>query len=321
MKKNNKIGIGECNPLLDKGALKNLKKFEKELEILSKKVIFLKKTEIYYYYKYISYSCILFGLEQAFLSLKNKFPILYNSEFFNGEKGIPINGLIWLNSFKKRNAIKDIENIIFEGFSFLKIKINKKFFYYQYFIIKKIKKKYPFIKIRIDANGCFENTKDALFYLNKLYELNIIDSIEQPILSGNWKDMFKICKESKIPIVLDEELNGINKLKEKKKLLDFINPQYIVLKPSIHGGFKGSKEWILEANKRKIKWWISSSLESNIGMNAIAQWTFFIKKKYKNKNVHGLSTGILYINNWCSPLEIKEGSLWYNPFIKWKIKI
>ncbi|WP_185857745.1 enolase C-terminal domain-like protein [Blattabacterium cuenoti] len=319
---NNKIGIGECNPILDQYAFKNLKRFEIELKNLSQKIVFLKKIEIYYYYKYISYSSILFGLEQAFLSFKNQFPILYDSEFIYGIKGIPVNSLMWLNSFKnKKYAINEMENQIMKGFSFIKIKINKNFFNDQYLILKEIKRKYPFIKIRVDANGCFENSRKALYYLDKFYDLDIVDFIEQPILSGNWKDMSKICKKSKLPIALDEELVNINKLIEKKKLLNIIQPQHLILRPCINGGFYGSEEWMLEAKKRKIKWSISSSLESNIGINAIAQWIFIMQKKYNNKNVHGLNTGILYVNNWNSPLRIYNGSIWYNSFIKWKIKI
>ncbi|QIK16655.1 O-succinylbenzoate synthase [Blattabacterium sp. DPU] len=320
---NNKIGIGECNPILDQRALKNIEQFETELKNLSNKIINLKKTQIYFYYKYISFSSILFGLEQAFLSFENQFPILCHSEFIHGKKGISTNSLIWLNSFyNKKNAIKEIENQIFQGFSFIKMKINMDLINNQFFIIKEIGKKYPFIKIRIDANGCFNNIQKALYYLKKFSDLEIVDFMEQPISSGNWEDMSKICKKSKLPIALDEELVNINRLKDKKKLLDIIQPQWIILKPSINGGFYESEKWILEANKRKIKWYISSSLESNIGINAIAQWTFVIQKKYNNKNfnAHGLNTGFLYMNNWISPLEIKEGFIWYNPFIKWNIE-
>ncbi|WP_185866928.1 enolase C-terminal domain-like protein [Blattabacterium cuenoti] len=321
--KRNKIGIGECNPILDQLALKNLKKFEIELKNLLNKIYIFKKTEISYYYKYISYSSILFGLEQAFLSLNNQFPILYDSEFTYGKKGISINSLMWLNSFNNiKYAMKEMKNQINKGFLYIKMKINTRLIDLQFIIMSKIKKIYPFIKIRIDANGCFKDVQETLYYLNKFYDLNIIDLIEQPISSGNWKDMSKICEKSKLPIALDEELANVNVLEEKKKLLDIIKPKYIILKPSVNGGFYRSEEWILEANKRKIKWYISSSLESNIGINAIAQWTFQMQKKYNNKNfnTHGLNTGILYANNWISPLEIKKGFIWYNPFIKWKIK-
>ncbi|WP_369750523.1 enolase C-terminal domain-like protein [Blattabacterium sp. (Nauphoeta cinerea)] len=322
LRQNDNLGIGECNPILDQYALKNLKKFEIELKNILEKIISLKKIETYCYYKYISYSSILFGLEQSFLSLKNQFPVLYHSKFTHGKEGVPVNGIIWLNSFNnKKHAIKEIEDQIIKGFSFIKIKINMNFFN-QYSIIEEIKKKYPFIKIRVDANGCFKNIKEALYCLNKFYDLNIIDLMEQPISSGNWKEMSEICKKSKLPIALDEELENVNILKEKRKLLDVIRPQYIILKPSVNGGFYGSEEWIIEAMKRRIKWCISSSLESNIGINAIAQWTFIMQKKYNNQNyTHGLNTGILYVNNWISPLEIKKGSIWYNPFLKWKIKM
>ncbi|WP_185876620.1 enolase C-terminal domain-like protein [Blattabacterium cuenoti] len=324
LRKNNKLGIGECNPILDKLALSNLNKFEKELNLILRKVISLKKTKIFFYQKYISYPSIFFGLEQAFISLKNQFPILYNSPFFLGKKGVSINSLMWLNSFHyhdEEKIIKEISKNLSNGFSFIKMKINSIYFEYQYSILKKIKKKYPFIKIRVDANGCFENIKKVLHCLNKLYQLNIVHSVEQPIPSKNWKKMSKICKKSKLPIALDEELEGIYKLQEKQKLLDIIHPKYIVLKPSVNGGFHGTKEWILEAIKRKIEWWISSSLESNIGLNSIAQWTFVMDEKYFNKykRVHGLNTGRLYINNWISPLEVKKGSIWYNPYLKWKI--
>ncbi|WP_238786188.1 enolase C-terminal domain-like protein [Blattabacterium cuenoti] len=312
LKNNNKIGIGECNPILDKLALKNLKKFENELYIVSNKIIF-NKMKIFYYYKYINYSSILFGLEQAFLSLKNKFIILYNSEFTKGWKGVPINDLIWLNAWKKHDIIKKIENKIFEGFLFIKIKINIKLIYYQCKILEYINKKYPFVKIRIDANGCFNNKNIALYYINNiLYKFHIIHSIEQPILSGNWKEMYEICKKSKLPIALDEELEGIKKLEDKKKLLDFIKPNYIVIKPSVNGGFYESEEWIFEAKKRNIKWWISSSLESNIGINAIAQWSFMMNKKYKKIITHGLNTSFLYTKNFNIPIKIIKGHIWYN---------
>ncbi|AER40646.1 O-succinylbenzoate synthase [Blattabacterium sp. (Mastotermes darwiniensis) str. MADAR] len=319
LKKEDKIGIGECNPLLDVDVSRNLEEYERELRILSKKINTMKKTEFSYYHPYISYSSILFGLEQAFLGLKNNFPILYNSEFIEGKLGIPINSIIWLHSFKKTEiGIKKIEKEISKGFSFIKMKISQKFFSYQYLVLKEIKKKHPHIKIRVDANGTFKKKEEALFCINKLYDINIVHSIEQPIKNGNWKDISKLCKESKLPIALDEELIGIRELKLKKSLLDFIIPKYIVLKPSVCGGFLGSKEWIMEANKRKIGWWISSSLESKIGINAISQWIFKMGKK-KDQGIHGLNTGYFY-NDFFSPLHIKKGHIWYDPLRIWDLK-
>ncbi|AWU43704.1 O-succinylbenzoate synthase [Blattabacterium sp. (Cryptocercus kyebangensis)] len=319
LRKEDKIGIGECNPLLDNFSFKNLDRYEKELRYLSDRINIIKKKEFYYYHSYITYSSILFGLEQAFLGLENRYPILYDSKFTNGELGLSINSLIWLFSlFKVENEVKKIEKEIDRGFSFIKMKISPKLFPYQFLVLKKIKKKYPYIKIRVDANGSFKNSKEALYCINKLYDISIVHSVEQPIESGNWKDLSKICKKSKLPIALDEELVGINNLKLKKRLLDIISPKYIILKPSICGGFSGSKEWIIEAYQRKIKWCMSSSLESKIGINAIAQWTVKMEEKY-NTGVHGLNIGYFH-NDFYSPLHIKKGCIWYNPLKIWKFK-
>ncbi|WP_185866371.1 enolase C-terminal domain-like protein [Blattabacterium cuenoti] len=322
IEKEEKIGIGECNPLLER--FFNFNFYEKELLFISSKINAIKKTEIDYYRSYISYSSILFGLEQAFLSLKKKFPILYNSKFTHGKIGLPINSLMWYSSIRNREyEIEKIEKEIFKGFSFIKMKISPIFFHNQYlnFFLQKIQNKYPYIKISMDANGSFKRKEDTISCINKFFDINIIHSIEQPIEAGNWKEISTICKVSKIPIALDEELIGINDLKLKKKLLDTIKPQYIVLKPSICGGFSGCKEWILEADKRKIGWWISSSLESRIGINAIAQWTFKMEQKHKknSRGVHGLNIGY-FCNDFFSPIQIKKGSIWYNSFHKWNKK-
>ncbi|WP_185851375.1 enolase C-terminal domain-like protein [Blattabacterium cuenoti] len=325
VKKENKIGIGECNPLLDQFAFYDLRNYEKELQFLSEKINFLKKTESYYYSQFISYSSIFFGLEQVFLSLKNKFPILYNSDFTNGKLGLPINSLIWLDSSKESETkllFKKIEKEIFKGFSFIKMKIDSKSFDHKYSLLKEIKKKYPNVKIRVDANGTFISKENALYCINKLFDLDIVHYIEQPILSGNWNEMSFLCKNSKLPVALDEELVTVFNLELKKKLLDIIRPHYIVIKPNICGGFVGTKEWISEAEKRKIGYCISSSLESNIGINAISQWTFniFFRKKNHYSIVHGLNTGYFYINNFDSPLKVEKGYIWYDPLRKWKIK-
>ncbi|WP_185859679.1 enolase C-terminal domain-like protein [Blattabacterium cuenoti] len=321
IKKEDKIGIGECNPLLEK--LTNLNFYEKELLFISRKINAIKKIEIDYYRSYISYSSILFGLEQAFLYLKKKFPILYDSKFTNGKIGLPINSLIWYSSIKNIKKTKhEIENKIFQGFTFIKMKISSNFFQnqYLYLLLKTIQNKYPYVKISMDANGSFKRKEDILSCTNKFCDINIIHSVEQPIQSGNWKEISSICKVSKIPIALDEELIGINNLKMKKRLLDTIKPQYIVLKPSVCGGLYGCKEWILEANKREIGWWISSSLDSHIGINALAQWTLKMEQKHKNsRGVHGLNIGYFY-NDFFSPLYIKKGFIWSNPLYKWNIK-
>ncbi|WP_185864262.1 enolase C-terminal domain-like protein [Blattabacterium cuenoti] len=329
LKMNDQIGIGEFNPLLEKTIKTN--KFINELKNICDKIVLIKKMEICYYKKYISYSSIIFGLEQVFFSLKKNFPILFYSSFYTGKYGIPINGLIWNNSYldySKKETIKKLINTVkykvSKGFSYIKMKFNFHFFEYQYSMLKVIKSKYPFLKIRIDANGSFsiKKKKDILYYyIDKLYELDIIDSIEQPILSYNndWSYISEICLKSKLPIFLDEDLVYVNGIKEKIKFLDTIMPQHIIIKPSINGGFSGSEEWILLANKKNIKWSISSSLESNIGINAISQWIFIMNKKYKNNEKHGLDTINVYTNNFKSPIEIKKSFIWYNPIIKWNV--
>ncbi|WP_238783858.1 enolase-like domain-containing protein [Blattabacterium cuenoti] len=322
VKTDNNFIIGECNTLLDIKSLIDLIKIDKELKWIVNKINFSKELKFYNLKNNISYSSVFFVLEQIFIGLKKEYPILYNSEFTKGKEEIFINDIIWLYEWKKYNEkifIEKIHSKIKNGFSCIKIKINKELLYLQYNFLKKIKNIYPFLKIRIDANGCFKNKFEALYFINKFYELDIICLFEQPILPGNWNDISYICKNSESPIALDEELIGIVKLKEKRKLLDFINPEYIVIRPSICGGFNGSEEWIKEAYKRNIRWYVSSSLESNIGINAIVQWTFIMNKKYSlgNKIYHGLNTTCIYINelNTSPFVKGKVGFTWNNKFL------
>ncbi|MNV51044.1 L-Ala-D/L-Glu epimerase [compost metagenome] len=165
------------------------------------------------------------------------------------------------------------------------------------------------ITLRVDANGAF-NPDNALWKLEELSKLDI-HSIEQPIKAGSWKIMSELCAETPLPIALDEELIGINLPEEKIALLDAIRPQYIILKPSLHGGFSGTQEWIELAESRNIPWWITSALESNIGLNAIAQFT----AEYNPVLPQGLGTGGLYETNFDAPLKIENGYLHYQRFI------
>ncbi len=266
--------------------------------------------------EYRIHTSILFGINQAFLYFKNvyKFPILYKSNFTDGIEGLPLSCLIWLNFWYNdvNTIINKIKNKISNGFIFFKIKTNKYLIKYQIFIIKKIINIYPFIKIRIDFNGCCKNKKEVYWFLNKLFYIKkIINYIEQPIIAGNWSIISEICKNSCIPVALDEELHSINNIKEKIKLLNFIKPQFIIIKPSIYKSFIESEELIIEAEKRNIKWCISSALDSNIGMNAISQWTFLMNKRYSRNMHHGLDTINIYENNLYSFLYIKNGYIWY----------
>ena len=255
-----------------------------------------------------TFPSIRFGLEMALLDLQNDGrKIYFNNEFSQGKKGIPINGLIWMGTFE--TMWEQVTEKVNAEYNVIKLKIGALDFAGEVKLLKKIREHYPEITLRLDANGAF-SPQDALEKLNILSELNI-HSLEQPIKQGQWEIMKDLCKKSPIPIALDEELIGVNSLVEKIKLLDTISPQYIILKPSLLGGFDASDEWIKLAEKRNIGWWITSALESNIGLNAIAQWT-------ASKNIQmaqGLGTGSLYENNIESGLFIEKGKLFHKALI------
>jgi o-succinylbenzoate synthase len=255
----------------------------------------------------IEFPSIQFGVEMAFQSLASENPfLLFPSSFTNGQKSIPINGLIWMGNeaFMKQQ----IELKLAEGFHCLKLKIGAIDFDEELKLLGYIRQNFTpeEVEIRVDANGAF-NKSEAL---NKLNQLSVfkLHSIEQPIQKNNTDSMSELCKSTPIPIALDEELIGVFSLEDKEQLLLKIMPQYIILKPSFVGGFRGTNEWILLAEKYNIKWWITSALESNIGLNAIAQWTFL----KDNLMPQGLGTGALYTNNFECQLEVSIGQLWFN---------
>ena len=255
----------------------------------------------------IEFPSIQFGVEMAFQSLASENPfLLFPSAFTNGEKSIPINGLIWMGNeaFMKQQ----IEVKLAEGFHCLKLKIGAIDFDEELKLLGYIRQNFTpeDVEIRVDANGAF-NKSEALNKLNQLSGFKL-HSIEQPIQKNNTDSMSELCKSTPIPIALDEELIGVFSLEDKEQLLLKIMPQYIILKPSFVGGFRGTNEWILLAEKYNIKWWITSALESNIGLNAIAQWTFL----KENLMPQGLGTGALYINNFDCQLEVSKGQLWFN---------
>lgn len=258
------------------------------------------------------YPSIQFGIEQAFLSLANNHPMqLFPSAFTKGEKSIPINGLVWMGNpeFMK----EQIDAKIAEGFNCIKLKIGAIHFAEELQLLRYIRTHFPADKmeIRVDANGGF-NSSDALYKITQLNEFKL-HSIEQPIKKNQTDSMTDLCEKTNLPIALDEELIGEVKPSHKENLLKKIMPQYIILKPSLVGGFRGSQEWIDIAEKLGIGWWITSALESNIGLNAIAQWTYTLG----NPMPQGLGTGALYTNNIASPLVVKNGHLWYDTNISW----
>jgi len=264
----------------------------------------------------VEFPSIQFGLEQAILSLKSlKLFELFPSKFTQSKEAININGLIWMGSetFMKQQ----IKDKLKGGFSILKMKIGAIDFNTEISLLKSIRKEFSSdeIELRVDANGAFKPS-EALEKLKKLSEFEI-HSIEQPIKQGQFVEMAELCLKTPIPIALDEELIGIFDVTKKEKLLQIINPQYIILKPSLVGGFRGSEQWIVLAKKQQIKWWITSALESNIGLNAIAQWTYSLNTKMPQ----GLGTGSLFTNNFESPLEVKNGHLYYNNSKKWNFNL
>tara|TARA_R100000935_G_scaffold51201_1_gene77524 strand:+ start:109 stop:1143 length:1035 start_codon:yes stop_codon:yes gene_type:complete len=303
-----KTGIGEC------GILRNLSvddrpDYEEKLKWVCNNISL--GPEILWDHL-LEFPSIQFGVEMAFRSLGSKTPfLLFPSEFTNGLKDIPINGLVWMGekSFMKHQIVEKIQ----QGFNCIKLKIGAIDFDAELDLLKYIRTEFSSgdIEIRVDANGAF-SVEEALIKLKRLYEFDI-HSIEQPIKQGQFEAMAKLCKESPIPIAIDEELIGITSVTKKEELLQIINPQYVIFKPSLIGGFKGTQEWLDIAEKLKIGWWVTSALESNVGLNAIAQWTF----TKKSPMPQGLGTGGLYTNNFNSPLQVKNGNIQYDPKINW----
>lgn len=249
---------------------------------------------------------ICFGLETAVKDLENGGKrILFQSPFIESKSAIPINGLVWMSDLNTMRA--ELDKKLKDGFKCIKIKVGNLEFENELELIEEIRKAYPAksLEIRLDANGAFK-TSEALDKLQRLSEYEI-HSIEQPIRQGKWTDMEVICRESPIPIALDEELIGIYSKADKEMLVSYIRPQYLIFKPSLLGGFTSCQEWIDIANKFDVKWWITSALESNIGLNAIAQWTHTLK----NELPQGLGTGQLYTNNIPSPLIVENAGLWH----------
>lgn len=259
---------------------------------------------------------IRFGLEQAFQSLKSENPFsLFPSEFITNEKPISINGLIWMGD--ETFMHEQLEEKLKAGFNCIKMKVGAIDFKTELKLLKSIRKRYSKeqIELRVDANGAF-SVSQALSRLQELsnYELH---SIEQPIQPKQWRAMTELCKNSSLPIALDEELIGVFDVAKKRELLQTVKPQYIILKPSLIGGFVASQEWIDLAEELNIGWWVTSALESNVGLNAIAQWTFTLK----NSMPQGLGTGSLFTNNFESPLEVTEGQLFYRKNLSWQAKL
>lgn len=257
------------------------------------------------------HSSIQFGLEQALLDFSGECRgIYYPSPFVSGNESIEINGLVWMGDFDK--MIERIKMKLEEGFRCVKLKIGAIDWQKELDMISFIRKSYSpqELMIRVDANGGF-TMDNALPRLKRLADLGV-HSIEQPIPAGNSELMAFLCQVSPLPIALDEELIGKATAEEKTSTLDIIKPAYIILKPALCGGFSGAEEWISLAEERGIGWWVTSALESNIGLDAIAQWTAYIRAK----GAQGLGTGGVFTNNFKTPVYLEGDRLRYNPDVR-----
>lgn len=302
------FGVGECG-ILRTLSIDDVPEYEMKLQWVCEQIHLGLSTLLD---KLIAFPSIQFGLEQAFLSLEQSNPFeLFPSKFTSGEDKIPINGLVWMGDeqFMKSQIREKIE----QGFSCIKMKIGAIDFDTELKLLKSIRQDYSAndIELRVDANGAF-SPNNALEKLKILSELDL-HSIEQPIKQHQVDEMAELCEKTPLPIALDEELIGVFSVTDKEKIIQTIQPQYIILKPSLVGGLKGSQEWIALAKDNNIDYWITSALESNVGLNAISQWTYTLNSKLPQ----GLGTGSLYTNNINSPLEVNNGALHYNKGMNW----
>ena len=297
-----RTGIGECAPLPDLScdAIPGYAK------VLDRFCAALCHTGVLDDEALRDYPSMRFGLETALLHLQRG-ERLFDNAFSRGEEGIPINGLVWMGNHEE--MLQRMEEKLEKGFHCVKLKIGAIDFDQELDLVKRIRERFSFheIQLRLDANGAFPF--DEALYKLELLSQYAIHSIEQPIKQGQWALMAELCRESPLPIALDEELIGVNDPEMKGHMLNIIKPRYIILKPSLHGGMQGCREWITAAREHGIGSWITSALESNVGLNAIAQ---FAADVYGDGITmpQGLGTGQLFTDNIPMPLEIRGEKLW-----------
>ncbi len=302
-------GIGECS-IIPKLSIDDRSDLEEKIEEVCNNIDAYQEN---FHEKLVDFPALRFALETAFQGLHSEDPYrLFPSEFTEGKDAIVINGLIWMG--KADEMLKRIEDKLSKGFSCLKLKVGAINFEDEKQLLRLIRQRFSSdqLELRVDANGAF--TKDeALMKLEELAQFNI-HSIEQPIKAGQINEMAQLCKITPLPIALDEELIGVHALNEKCELINAIQPQFIILKPSLLGGWKASDEWIQIAEQNNVAWWATSALESNIGLNAIAQWVYLKKSELRQ----GLGTGQVFSNNIDSPLYLQGEQLCYNPDFQWQ---
>lgn len=299
----NRTGVGECAPLPDLScdALPD-ELYVSKLNVFCRDLCETGEIDVEALRDYPS---MLFGLETALLNLRNGGK-LFDTAFSRGEEGIPINGLVWMGNYDE--MLQRMEEKLEKGFRCVKLKIGAIDFEQELDLIKRIRDRFSFheVELRLDANGAFKY-EEALYKLELLSQY-AIHSIEQPIRQGQWAYMAELCRESPLPIALDEELIGVNDPEMKTHMLNIIKPRYIILKPSLHGGMTGCREWIDAARELGVGSWITSALESNIGLNAIAQYASDVYGPQITMP-QGLGTGQLFTDNIPMPLEIRGDML------------
>lgn len=285
--------------------------YEEKLDFYCKNINSISNFKI----ELVHWPSILFGIETALADLQHGGKrLVYPSLFAEGKTGIQINGLIWMG--EKDFILQQVKEKLAKGFKCLKFKVGTHL-EQELEILKMLRSEFTptDLEIRIDANGAY-TPENVIPILNQFATFHI-HSIEQPIKQGNRHAMAEVCKQSPIPVALDEELIGITGTEMKIDLLKEIQPTYIILKPSLMESFSGTSEWISLAQEHNIGWWITSALESNIGLNAIAQFTATLNPVMPQ----GLGTGALYVNNITSPLEVKGQYLFYNREMYWDTSI
>ncbi|HDO27836.1 MAG TPA: o-succinylbenzoate synthase [Bacteroidetes bacterium] len=303
-------GVGECS-IITGLSIDDLPGFENKL----KKVISDINNYSYWLNEGLTdFPAIRFGLETALKDIETGGRrLLFPSGFTENISGIPINGLVWMGSydFMRKQIIEKIN----AGFRCIKLKIGAINFEDELKLLKLIRTDFNEneLELRVDANGAF-SPEEAPEKLKRLDKIGL-HSIEQPIRAGQWEELAKLCETTPLPIALDEELIGISDKNKIIKMLETIRPQYIIVKPGLLGGFRESEIFIAEAEKRSIGWWVTSALEGNIGLNAIAQWAFTLD----NPMPQGLGTGQVFSDNIPSPLYIRNAALWYDPEKKWNL--
>ena len=297
-----RIGLGECAPLPDLSCDRNAYHSMADVARLINEAMASPD-----YSEYLRpYPALLFALESAMYDM-TKSPILYDTPFARSEEGIPFNGLVWMSSFD--DMLAQVKKKILGGFRCIKLKIGAIEWEQELELIRFIRSKYSSsnLQLRVDAN-CGFSVDETPEKLRQLAQLEV-HSIEQPIKTGQWKELAALCRDTPLPIALDEELIGLNHLEEKRSLLDEVRPQYIVIKPTLHGGISGSMEWVSEARKRGIGSWMTSALESNIGLRNVA----LLAARCYGPHImfpQGLGTGQLFTDNISMDMELRRSKMW-----------